>query len=302
MNLLFDSPADVAAWHNQRREVVSASDTPKLLGLSPYGDALSVYCEKVCPPPVPDEPTDEQLAGLAFEEGIAKLWDRRVRMAFSPGGFFQDHVHPFLGATPDFLTTAYRRPLQIKKVSYRLAHLWGESGTDEVPESVAVQVQQEALVMRADRAYVAAFIGESELRTYEVPASPAIQDVIVETARHFWEAHVVPRRPPDPEWSNPLTVELLNRLHRPQPGIEVTLPESLAVDLALYQSFGDTVAEAKAEQQTAKARIIYAMGEAAVGRLGGWRVTRKVVARKGYTVEPTEYLDLRVYEPKAQPV
>jgi hypothetical protein len=43
----------------------------------------------------------------------------------------------------------------------------------------------------------------------------------------------------------------------------------------------------------ARAHILHAMGGAAIGTLRDGAYKRKLVERKGYSVEPTEYIDFR---------
>jgi predicted phage-related endonuclease len=70
--------------------------------------------------------------------------------------------------------------------------VWGEPGTDEIPEEYVLQVQHGMLVVAArfditiEVADVAVLIGLDDYRQYEVPADRELQEMLVDEERDFW--------------------------------------------------------------------------------------------------------------------
>ncbi len=82
----------------------------------------------------------------------------------------------------------------------------------------------------------------------------------------------------------------------------MTLAEEEQGYVRAYQEHGERIKLETAAKDAAKARLMHAMGSASIGRLSdGTVLTRKEIARKGYTVEATTYVDFRIRSPKKEP-
>ena len=123
-----------------RRKGLGGSDIAAVLGISPYKSAYEVYEEKVngyCK----DLSNNEKVqSGIFLEDGIAK-WYENVKGVgtFKPTTIRTHKDLPFLLANPDRLVAGKKIGVEIKNVGERSKHLWGEDGSQVVPDYYFLQ-------------------------------------------------------------------------------------------------------------------------------------------------------------------
>lgn len=294
MNPFYDPPDKVAAWHERRRSVIGASDAAAVAGLSPWATALGVWVDKV-KPPTANEMTEAQATGLAQEPAIAKLYQRRTGIPLAePAESIIVHAkHPFMGASIDRLRPD-RGIVELKNVNGRMANLWGDDGTDQIPDHVGLQVAHQMACADTDRAEVAALIGGCELRVYPIPRNESLIARLIEIEAAFWD-HVLTRTAPPPDWNHPTTAALIAAMYPPQEGEEVTLDDAALALVEQFDEWGEEEKKAKAQRAAVKARLIERMGTAALALLPNGRlIARNTIQRKAYTVDACEYVDFRI--------
>lgn len=185
-------PAD---WHADRRTGVGGSDSPALLGVSPWGGPMDVWLDKMGLSE-PSTPTLPMWLGTRLEPLVAELFTARTGIKVRRrNALLRSKDHPVLIGHVDFTG------LEVKTA--RSAAGWGEDGSvvdfvDDapVPMNYLVQVQHYLIVTGWPRMHVAVLIGNADFRTYEVRPIPAMQRDIIEVAESFWTDHVLTETPP----------------------------------------------------------------------------------------------------------
>lgn len=279
-----------------RGRAVGGSDVATILGLNPYKTPLELYHEKRGELEPEDlESNDLVFAGNNFEDGIAKFYERRtgnkVRNKFKP---VKNDKYPWLVANIDRDIVGVKKGLEIKNVSFHAGYAWGKDGTEEVAEYYIPQPNHYMLVMDYDAWDVAAYFGGQDLRIYTLERDREWDEIIIETTHTFWYDHVMKGVPPELDYSHAHALDAIQRIFPGTNGETIQLPDEI-------QHWHEVMQQAKAEVKRyetvvdgAKAHILHALGDNAVGLLpGGGEYTRKKVKRNGFTVEPTEYMDFR---------
>jgi putative phage-type endonuclease len=291
------------AFLEGRKIGIGSSDVAAVLGLSPWKSALDVYLDKV-------EAVQEQKLSPPLEWGIrlepviagaiidSTGWD----VVKVPTVIHRDHR--FLIASGDRMRvgSTFNEAIEIKSTSRPDG--WGEPETDEIPEHYWLQVQHQIEVLHAtygvEVCWVFVLIGHHDFRRYRVARDPAYLDIVLPALTEFWQ-HVENRTPPEPDWSHPNTIDAVQRLHQPKPGTVADLDAGCGDLVTNYQHLGMAISELEKQRKEAKARLIAAMGEAEVAMLtDGRSITRKLVERAGFSVEPTTYHDFRIRNPRSK--
>jgi len=295
----------------RRHEKVWGSEVATVLGLNPYMQPHELAIKKIdarAGRAVPEEPeTRVQRRGKFAEHyiGLHYAHDRGVKLRRRHQQLENPKI-PHLGGHLDFEVVGERRVLEGKTLSWRLAHHWGEPGTNEVPEYYLTQpLTYLALKGKGwERADVAAMLSMDDIRIYELEEDAELRDMIIDGTRDFME-RVRREDPPafDPEHRT--AIEFLRRHHQ---GVD----ESLFLELSencvhWHKVLQDASARRKDYEQVekvAKAHLMREMGDALVGLLpdgDGYR--RKTTKVKGYEVEPSSYVDFRYVKnpPKPKP-
>ena len=286
-----------------RRLGIGGSDVAAILGLDPFGrQAIDVFYDKLPElaeehgfvPATVDAESDAIILGNCLEAGIAEAYSLRTGRKIRRSN--KNHTHPkytFLRAFVDRLIVGERRGLEIKNVGYRMASKWGPSGTDEVAEYYLPQVHHYMLVLDYPVWDVAAAIGGNEIRIYTIERDPEWDEIIIDACSEFW-GYVERKEPPPIDLGSPYASDTVKRVYTGTNGSTVYLDETV---MYWAKVMGDAKEHIKRYQKavdTAKAHILYMMGDASIGVLpDGTGFTRKLVRRKGYKVQAKEYIDLR---------
>jgi putative phage-type endonuclease len=291
---------DRATWLAERKKGIGSSDAAAVCGVNPYETAAGVFLEKTGRLPSKDE-TPPMKWGTALEAVIADAYSEKTGQALVRGEPILRHErHAFMIASLDReWAGGERRIVEIKNVSIRQSANWGEPGTDEVPEWYLVQVQHQMVVAGREVADVAALIGGNDFRIYSVRYNPILADRMIEIEADFW-VHVQRDECPAFDWRHPSTPDLVNAIYAP--GEETIELDDDALLLAeRYADLRDDISAADEERDSIKARLIAAMKTAGLATLpNGGKITRKRIARRGYSVEPTSYVDFRISSPRTK--
>lgn len=293
-----------AAWLEGRRKGIGSSDAPAVLGLSPWACALDVYAAKVDGTSLGMTPALEW--GHRLEPAIAGAIIDRTGWKIAKPNACKHREHDFILANPDRVrldwdgSSAPNELIEIKTTSRDEG--WGEPETDEIPQHYWAQVQHQLAVFNSTHesevCWVFVLVAGRDFRRYRVPRDPGYLDVVIDTYRDFWRC-VETRTPPEPDWSNPATVEAVLRLHKPTAGKAVALDPAAVSLIDRYEALGQEISLATKERDLVKAQVVAAMGDAETGDIGDGRsVRRREIERSEYTVKATKYFEFRILSPK----
>jgi predicted phage-related endonuclease len=228
---------------------------------------------------------------------IAEYAHRMGVLVDSPCPSLRCAAHPFLGATPDGNVHPLGDddfPLDAKTTTFRRAHEFGEEGTDELPHDIVMQAQQQMLVCGSERQDTAVLLDGRTLRVYTVRRHERLIEGLIAAAVELRD-RIIAGEAPDPDWRHTGTPALVRTLYGVAEGRTIDLGQEAAEQWREYQRLGKEASAIDKERKWLKARVEHAIGDAAIARLpdGAAILTRKSVERKGYSVEPTSYIDLR---------
>jgi putative phage-type endonuclease len=260
--LLGDPEPNTLAWYRIRRMGITATDLPKILGLSSYGNARSVWHDKR------GELSGDDLSeagqwGHLLEDVVAQEWARRTDNTVSRIGILSRRDAAWKLASCDRLIDGKNAALEVKTRSAYVAGRW----RDDIPDDVLAQVAWQRLVGGFDYVEVACLIGGQQLTTHRYEQDAALEEYLCERALEVWEM-VQSGHPPIVDMDGVL-LRLLDQLYPDRTGIAtVTHTDAVALlmDYASAQSMAKLADQAK---EASKARIVSALGEAEVLELEG---------------------------------
>jgi predicted phage-related endonuclease len=294
----FVPTADKLAWLLARQRGVTATDVPKVLGVSRWETARHVFLDKVEPArEVPLEELPMRLRwGLRLEDDLTEEYAavHGERPRHFPHSLARSLEYPWLLATPDrYLDEpAGQIPLELKTAAD--GEHWGREGTDDVPMEHFVQVAAQCVVLGAPYGRLAVVIRNDDFRRYLIEPSARVRSLVVNRSREFWGLVERDEMPPA-DFGHPATLALLGRMYGVEEARSVCLGAEAAAAAREYVELGRQEKELARRRNAAKARLLEEMGGAGVAHLpGGWELRRKVVSRAGYTAKPTTYPQLRV--------
>lgn len=285
---------DRKTWLAERRTGIGSSDAAAILGLSPWRSAWEIYMDKIGElPEVP--PTEEMQWGLRLEPAIAQAYQDTTGAALTQPPMMRHRDRTWMLASIDRIADS-GRIVELKTANPFQRQLWGEEGSDQVPEQYLIQVQHQMAVAESDQADIAVLLGLADFRIYTVPRNDQLIFDLIRLEEEFW-SRVQERRPPEPDWSKSRTREIIKRI-RPQRGEVLEIKEADALlEIQDYEAWKAKEKEAREGKEAAQARIIHRMGQAEEAIFAdGRRAVRKLVKRQGYTVKPCEFVNFSIKE------
>lgn len=276
--LILSADADREAWLTARRGGIGSSDMAAILGISRYGNALSVYHDKTGGLPLESDDSEPALWGRAIEETVAREWARRNRSTVRRVGLVANTERPWQMCTldrrvlqcPISATTRERCAVEIKCRSAFKAPQWRTG----CPDDVLAQVLHQIDVCGYAHLHVGVLIGGNDYRQFTVYRAEHEQLIAdLRTAGALAWQQITDRRPPvlpadaDPD----VLLDLYEQLHPTRDGAEVHIDrDGDAQDaLADYLDAGADERQAAARKKTAKAALVGALGNASTAYLGG---------------------------------
>lgn len=255
-----------------RRTGIGASESPCIVGVSPFGNAISVWAEKVGIEI--REATDAMELGLILEEGVARLYAKKTGYELAHFGTIRHPRYPWMLATPDLAVFGQRRIAQIKLVGAHMAHHW----VDGVPDYVEVQVQHEMEVADADACDVLALIGGTDFRVLPVERDREMGRDLVSVCHDFWTKHVVGNEMPDPDGSAIADAAIKARFQHRRPVLLPATEEAEGLGRT-WLAADRRIRDAEVEQAVAEQRLKVLIGEhegiEGEGFRATWRPTKK---------------------------
>ncbi len=164
-------------WREARRSLITGTDLPILLGLSPYRCEADLADEKLGGDG--QEATIRMRIGSALQGLIGEEYERATGKRVVQ--FRRMHVHPTLewaAASLDFRVIGERRIVEAKHTSSRTRF------ADGIPQDVEAQVAWQLGVTGYPVADVAVMTND-DLTVYELPADPALFADLVKVAEDF---------------------------------------------------------------------------------------------------------------------
>ncbi len=272
--LILPATADRETWLQGRRRGIGSSDLAAILGLSSYGNELTVYYDKRGELPLENDDSEPALWGRSLEENVAREWARRNRTFGRRVGLVANIDRPWQMCTLDRrvlkcpINSGEQCALEIKCRHQMKAPMWRRG----CPDDVLVQALHQADVCGFDHMHVAVLIGGNDYRQFTVRVAEHAQLVLDlrAAAADLW-ARIQSGRPPvmSPDADPGPLLDLYRRLHPERSGVVRIDRDGDAQDaLADYLDAGADVTAAKERQKAAHVRMLAALGNSEMAVMG----------------------------------
>lgn len=206
-----------AEWYAARRSGLTATDIPRILGLSPYGNSLSVYFDKKGEL-APDLGGPAARWGHLLEDVIARAWAEDHGTEVARVGVMANRERPWMRAALDRVcdpcpTGDGPCGLEVKTRSAYKAGAWRE----DIPDDVLAQVAWQSIVTGFEHIHVAVLIGGNDLREFTYERDAELEAYLMKEATAFWQL-VQDGTPPEVD-ATTMVLDLLDRLFPSRAGV-----------------------------------------------------------------------------------
>jgi len=291
-----------APW---RRDCLGASDAPALAGVDPFRTAGDVWLQKTGRLPDEERPFGEVSAialGSAIGPLLVGMAAEKLHRAVAGEVWYRHPTAP-LGCSVDGIVLDSPGVLIEAKTSGLLGPLpehasWGEDGSDEVPESVIIQVHHSLAVLDAQpdvpvirQIVVPALIGGRGFRCYRIERDDSLVEQLYEMETDWWHQYVEGDRcPPD----DPPSMSTLRRQLRQPDAPPRTVDNTYVVE---WRAAKDVLKQAEKMEEYCRRLVIADLGDGEIGECEAGRLTYRAVHRAAYMVPQGVVRTLR-YSPR----
>lgn len=252
-------------WLRLRQTGLGASETPAVLGMSPWSSPREVWSRKRSDR-IDDEQTEAMEFGHLMESVAFEVFRRRhadpdsTRHRYlgsierSPG-LLRSREHPTLLASPDSVIVeadGQRVPGQMKNVTAYKRGAWAES-EGGVPDYVRVQVIQEALLMGADHGWVLPIFGGNSMpEPIRIDVDREFVAWYVPEVETWWAECVVGGAEP----TLSILDDVSERAFHGIAGAEVLLPPDMVEHVHEHRRLRDVVKQHEGEREAHKLAVL----------------------------------------------
>lgn len=248
---------------------IGASEIASVIGISPFCGRWKLWARRKGLIREPETP--EMRWGKKVQRAIAEMFteDTGLEHEWSDRSYCPPE-YPFLRVTVDAFVSLIARPraiLEVKSVSLHNAGDWEKTygkigGADGCPDYVEAQVQLQLKAHGLKLAYVAAAIGNGDMRYYKIPADSEVQDFLLREAERFSLEHLMAGVEPPLEYSEAAEEYIRKRFPREREKIrEAGEREILMLDE--YASVRADLAPLAKRKKTLELELKKAVGDAA---------------------------------------
>jgi putative phage-type endonuclease len=183
-------------WLERRRQGIGGSDAAAIVGLNPFKSAFEVYAEKVGV--APDREDNEAMRqGRDLEEYVAaRFTEATGKKVRRKSAMLRGAEYPFMLANVDRMLTGSLIGLECKTTG---AFSLKRFKNGDYPPEYYCQCVHYMAVTGAPMWYLAVLHLGRGFEVYEIQRDEAEIKALAEAEREFWERHVIPRVPPEPD-------------------------------------------------------------------------------------------------------
>lgn len=196
------APPSREEWLEQRQHGIGGSEAAAILGLNPWMTAFDVYCQKLGLAEPKAETRAMRLGHMLEPVVLSEYQHETGTSAFLNDVLTVHPQHPEMLGTPDayaYIHETERRVthgIELKTAGYRMADLYGEPGSDEVPDHYLIQCAHYMALTDLDRWDLAVLIGGQDFRVYRIHRDRELEGVLIDTVSSFWADHILANEPP----------------------------------------------------------------------------------------------------------
>ena len=269
--------AEREAFLAEHGTIVGGSDIGAICNVNPFQTEMDIYMNKIGEFQS-SEPNAAMRWGTILEPVILQEFcDQNNCKVIASPELRRLKDHPHIGYHADGLVLDADGEVMAlfeAKTSGSFGRMiFGESGSDDIPDSYKLQVQWGMLVFDLPRAFVAVLIAGQDFRIFEIERDDELIGNMIITADNFWQ-RVIDRNPPEIDGTE-ASQRFLQSLYPKDTG------ETIRADTYLTEWVGRLAvarkekAEAEKREQLAKNKVIEKMENASVLEGTGFKVSYK---------------------------
>jgi putative phage-type endonuclease len=240
----------------ERRKYIGSSDIAAICGRDPWRSAMDVYLAKTHE--LEDSTNQAMEVGTRLEGAVLDWAQEKLGTPLLRDQFRTLKDGPFC-SNHDALVVGKAEGVEAKTTgilnTFNPGDEWGEENTDQVPDHVLLQCQEQAMVSDLERVWVPALIGGRGWCMFVVERNEKLIGSLRRRGEEFWDKHVLAKLPPPDSMPS---MEIARNIRR-QAGKTI----ELGIDVTQrWLEAKDALKAAEDAKEAAEALLLTYMGDA----------------------------------------
>lgn len=238
-------------WLALRRKFIGGSDIAAILGLNPWKTPLQVWLEKKGKSF--EWTSDKAELGHKIEPIIRERYqEKENKRIVTPSEIFSQGI---AGASTDgiILLDEWNSPwdgvFEAKHPGWRQAYRWENNQT---PEEYRCQVTWYMGILGLEWSDIAALIGGDDWQVRRIDFDAELFGLMQQAAEKWWRDYIVAGKEPPAEAQD---VEVLSRIHLPDPALSVELPKETSYTVLTYLTISEQIKKLEEEKEKCEAQL-----------------------------------------------
>jgi len=288
-------------WLEQKRSIITSTESPALFGLSPYKSALELWHEKKDKALSVIKENERMHWGDILEKSIGlDICDKKNwKCEHMENVIYLNPKNIYMGSSFDFFVKDDEKGkgiLEIKNVDkYVYYDSWSES---EAPLHIEMQLQHQLEVADFDWGCIGALIGGNELKLYFRERDKKVGDKISNKINDFYDT-ITLDWPPEPDFNKDSDF-IISKFSVSNPESKMDYSDDKEFE-SLCEEYKKISREEKVyadEKKSIKAQILLRMQETEKVTCNRFSISAKTISGKTISYEKQPYRDFRINEKK----
>lgn len=186
----------------QRLDYITGSDASVICGVSPWGNIVDLWRQKLRLTQAPDISSNTHVKAGNYLEPAVRQWfcDEAAKDVETDAAFIIHPNIPYMAGNIDGRIKGENAIFEAKTTAR--ADNWGEQGEFLIPDYYLCQVAHYAACEKdCERAYIAVLIRGSDFRWYTYERNDKLEQMIIEKEAKFWDC-IKKEQAPEPRNSD----------------------------------------------------------------------------------------------------
>lgn len=183
-------------WLMARKNYIGGSESSAIIGINPFRSSIDVYMDKITDEIIENKSYRMEL-GNKLEDFVAReFMEKTGKKVRNVNAILGNEKYPYMSANIDRAIVGEKSILECKVTNSFAIKEWED---DKVPPYYEIQVQHYMAITGAEKAYIAALIGNSDFAIKEIVRDDELIEMIVKANNYFWTENVQKKILPSPD-------------------------------------------------------------------------------------------------------
>lgn len=260
--LVYDGEPHTEEWFAARRNGITATDVPKIMGSNKRRNALDVWLDKQGVDNEVEDPELEELGywGSAMEDPIAARWSDEMGLEVQKTGVIAHEQRPWQRASLDRIVIGCKRGPCSLEIKTRSEYTTGTYEDGRIPRDILDQCEWGRSTAGYSHTHLAVLAGR-KFFAFDIEADEERESDMLAAAYDLWQKNLDGEEPHVEPTGDGSLIDTMDRLYPYRSGDRPVDDEKILPLVKEYNEASDVAGAAEKRKTAAKEALIVALDD-----------------------------------------